>query len=49
MNQMHFGAGLAEYGRVIVLRIIRNVRQPMLHVDTGLRTGEYDVPAMSKD
>ena len=43
MDQMQLGAGLAEYRRVIVLRIIRNVRQPMLHVDAALRTGEYDV------
>jgi hypothetical protein len=33
MNEMQLGAGLADDGRVIVPRIIREVVQPMLHVD----------------
>jgi hypothetical protein len=45
MNEMQLGAGLADHGQVAVLRIIRNVVQPMLHVYVGLRTGEYDVAA----
>jgi len=44
MNEVGPGAGHTHYGRVMVLLILRHVRQPMLHVHAGLGTPEYDRP-----
>jgi hypothetical protein len=41
--EMQPGAGLTDDGLVGALRIIRGIRQPMLYVQSGLRTFEDDV------
>jgi hypothetical protein len=38
---MPFAAGQAHHAGVAVLFTFRNIRQPMLHLHSGLRTCEY--------
>jgi hypothetical protein len=45
MNEVGLGAGHTHYGRVMVLLILRHVRQPMLHIHPGHGTFEYDRPS----
>jgi hypothetical protein len=43
MNEMQLRAGLADYGGVDVLCVIRNIRQQVLHIHAGLGTSEQDM------